>query len=140
MDKIITYTAGVSRGNPGPAAVGLYITDSAGKLVREVKQSLGNSNGSFADYYAVMLALQNLQQLYDEKTKTMHFEIKLDSEVVKGQLNDELPINEPGLVPMFIEIHNMRVTSFPNLALTLEINDNNKKAARLAEEALDVKY
>jgi ribonuclease HI len=139
MDKIITYTAGASRGNPGPAAVGVYIVDKALNVVDELKQSLGNSNSSFAEYYAVMLALQTLMQLYADKTKTMQFEIKLDSDVVKGQLNDELPINEPGLVPMFIEIHNMRVASFPNLQFTLVNGDKNNQATRLANEALEGK-
>ncbi len=139
MEKIIAYTDGGSRGNPGPAAAGVYIINEADTVVREVKQTLGNATNNFAEYYGVMLALQTLKQLYGSKSKTMQFELRLDSELVKKQLNNEYQIKEPGLVPMFIEIHNMRVASFPNLILTHVPREQNKEADRLVNEALDGK-
>lgn len=139
METIIAYTDGGARGNPGPAAAGVYITDAVGTMVREVKQALGNANNNFAEYYGVMLALQTIKQIYGQKTKEMMIEIRLDSELVKKQLNSEYQINEPGLVPMFIEIHNMRVISFPNLTLTQVLQEENKEANRLVNEVLDGK-
>ncbi len=139
METIIAYTDGGARGNPGPAAAGVYITDAVGTMVREVKQALGNANNNFAEYYGVMLALQTIKQIYGQKTKEMMIEIRLDSELVKKQLNSEYQINEPGLVPMFIEIHNMRVISFPNLTLTQVSQEENKEANRLVNEVLDGK-
>jgi ribonuclease HI len=139
MEKIIAYTDGGARGNPGPAAAGVYITNEAGEKIKEVKEALGNGTNNFAEYYGVMLALQTLKQLYSKKTKEMQFEIRLDSELVKKQLNAEYQIKEPGLVPMFIEIHNLRVSSFPNLTLTHVRREMNKEADRLVNEALDGK-
>jgi ribonuclease HI len=139
METIIAYTDGGARGNPGPAAAGVFITNSAGEKIREVKESLGNGTNNFAEYYGVMLALQTLKQIYGKKTKGMAFEIRLDSELVKKQLNNEYQIKEPGLVPMFIEIHNLRVSSFPNLTLTHVRRELNKEADRLVNEALDGK-
>lgn len=139
METIIAYTDGGARGNPGPAAAGVFITDSTGEKIREVKESLGNGTNNFAEYYGVMLALQTLKQLYGKKTKVMAFEIRLDSELVKKQLNNEYQIKEPGLVPMFIEIHNLRVANFPNLTLTHVRRELNKEADRLVNEALDGK-
>lgn len=138
LETIITFTDGGARGNPGPAAIGVYITKD-GKLVREVKQAIGNSTNNFAEYNAVMVALQTLKQIYSKKTKEIIFEIRLDSELVKKQLNGEYQIKEPGLVPMFIEIHNLRVSSFPNLILTHIPRAQNKEADRLVNEALDRK-
>jgi ribonuclease HI len=86
-----------------------------------------------------MLALQTLKQIYGKKTKEMQFEIRLDSELVKKQLNAEYQIKEPGLVPMFIEIHNLRVSSFPSLIFTHVRRELNKEADRLVNEALDGK-
>ncbi len=137
MQKIIAYTDGGARGNPGPAGIGVYITDEAGKVLKEHKEFIGNSTNNFAEYNAVMSALQILKANYGKKTKEMEFEIRLDSELVKKQLNNEYQIKEPGLVPMFIEIHNMRVASFPNLLLTHIPREKNKKADRLVNEALD---
>jgi ribonuclease HI len=139
METIITYTDGGARGNPGPSAAGVYITKSNGEVVREVKQAIGNATNNFAEYYGVMLAFQTLKQIYGKQTKTLQFEIRLDSELVKKQLNNEYQIKEPGLVPMFIEIHNMRVSSFPNVILTHVPRAQNKEADRLVNEALDGK-
>lgn len=139
MEKIICYTDGGARGNPGPAGVGVYITDEAGKVIAQVKQAIGNSTNNFAEYNAVMLGLQTLKAKYGSKAKKMQFELRLDSELVKKQLNGEYQIKEPGLVPMFIEIHNLRVSSFPNLTLTHVPRAQNKEADRLVNEALDEK-
>jgi hypothetical protein len=73
-----------------------------------------------------MLALQTLKQMYAEETSAMKFEIHLDSELVKKQLNAEQSVQDPGLVPMFIEIHNMKVVSFPNIYFTLVSKEENK--------------
>jgi ribonuclease HI len=136
METIITYAAGRANGNPGPAALGIYITDANGTLVQEVAQTIGNARADFAAYYAVMVALETLKQIYGEATSGMQFELRLDNEFVKKQLNAELEIKEPGLVPMFIEIHNRRVTGFPNLTFTLIPSEQNTEAGRLAEEVL----
>ncbi len=139
MEKIYVNTDGGSRGNPGPAAVGVYITDFTGKVVREAKQTIGNATNNFAEYYAVVLALETLKQIYGKKTKTMQFEIRLDSELVKKQLSGEYQIKEPGLVPLFIVIHNQRVASFPQVVFTHVPRAQNKEADRLVNEALDGK-
>lgn len=137
MEKIICYTDGGSRGNPGPAAIGVYITDEAGTVVKEVKETIGNSTNNFAEYHGVYRGLQTMKELYGKKTKDMEFEIRMDSELVKKQLNHEYQIKEPGLVPLFIEIHNLRVANFPNLTLTHVKRELNKEADRLVNEALD---
>ena len=137
MKTIICYTDGGARGNPGPAAIGVYITDEAGTMVREVAQTIGNSTNNYAEYQAVLTGLQTLKATYGKATKTTQFELRLDSELVKKQLNGEYQIKEPGLVPMFIEIHNLRVANFPHLTLKHVPRAQNKEADRLVNEALD---
>lgn len=140
METIIAYTGGQTKGNPaGPSAAGVYITKSHGEVVSEVKEAIGNATNNFAEYYGVMLALQTLKQIYGEKSMQMKFEIRLDSELVKKQLSSEYQIKEPGLVPMFIEIHNMRVASFPNIFFTHISREQNKEVDRLVNEVLDRK-
>lgn len=137
MKKVIAYTDGGSRGNPGPAGIGIHIEDDGGAVIKEVAQSIGNSTNNHAEYQAVAVALETLKQLYGKKTKEMAFELRMDSELVKKQLNGEYQIKEPGLVPLFIEIHNLRVSSFPNLTLTHVRREQNKDADRLANEGMD---
>lgn len=137
METIIAYTDGGARGNPGPAAIGVHVTDASGKVLAEHKSYIGNSTNNFAEYQAVMSALELLQKRYGKKSKEMQFELRLDSELVKKQLNNEYQIKEPGLVPLFIAIHNLRVSNFPNLTLTHVPREKNKEADRLVNEALD---
>lgn len=137
METIIAYTDGGARGNPGPAGIGVYITDQTGSVLKEVAESLGNATNNFAEYQAVMVALQTLRHMYGKRTKEMQFDVRLDSELVTKQLNNEYQIKEPGLVPQFIEIHNMRVASFPNITFTHVPREKNKEADRLANEAMD---
>lgn len=139
MKKIIAYTDGGARGNPGPAGIGVHIVDENGKMVKEVAQSIGNSTNNFAEYQAVATALHTLKALYGKRTKEMEVELRMDSELVKKQLNGEYQIKEPGLVPLFIEIHNLRVSAFPNLTLTHVKRALNKEADRLVNEAIDGK-
>lgn len=139
MEKLIVYTDGGARGNPGPAAIGVYVTDGVGEFVLESKEAIGNSANNFAEYQGVLSALQLLKSEYGAATKTMAIELRMDSELVKKQLNHEYQVKEPGLVPMFIEIHNLRVAAFPNLVLTHIPRAENKEADRLVNEALDGK-
>lgn len=139
MQKITIFTDGGSRGNPGPAAIGAYIVDANDKVLKEVSETIGNATNNFAEYQAVMRGLQTVKEMYGKKTKEMEFELKLDSELVKKQLSGEYQIKEPGLVPHFIEIHNLRVSNFPNLVFTHVRREFNKDADRLVNEALDAK-
>lgn len=139
MKKITIFTDGGSRGNPGPAAVGAQIVDAKGAVIKEVSEAIGNATNNFAEYHAVVRGLQTAKEIFGKSTKDMEVEIKLDSELVKKQLNGEYQIKEPGLVPFFIEIHNMRVSAFPNIIFTHVRREFNKEADRLVNEALDRK-
>lgn len=137
MEKITIFTDGGSRGNPGPAAIGVQILDTNGKVLKEVSEAIGNATNNYAEYFAVVRALQACKEKFGKKTKEIDFELKLDSELVKKQLNGEYQIKDVGLVGHFIEIHNMRVASFPNLTFTHVKRELNKEADRLVNEALD---
>ncbi len=137
MKTVTIFTDGGSRGNPGPAAVGAQLVDEDGKVIKEVSESIGNATNNFAEYQAVVRALHVAKELFGKNTKTMQFEVKLDSELVKKQLSGEYQIKEVGLVPHFIEIHNLRVASFPQLTFTHVRREFNKEADRLVNEALD---
>lgn len=136
MENVICYTRGVAEGNPRRGAIGVYITDGAGAMMREEAMTIGNSTPEFAEYNAVLVGLQTLQAMLGTQSKTTVIELRLQSALVKQQLNAESPINEPGFVPMFIEIHNMRVASFPHLTFALVTPEENVDTERLAHEAL----
>lgn len=137
MEKIIVYTDGGARGNPGPAAVGVYVTDADGKVITEVSEAIGNATNNYAEYQAVATALTTLEKRYGKKTKQMEFALFLDSELVQKQLSHEYQVKDAGLVPLFMQIHNLRVAHFPHLSFTHVKREKNKEADRLVNEALD---
>jgi len=137
MEKIIIYTDGGARGNPGPAAIGVYIIDASGTVIVEHKEAIGNATNNYAEYQAVIRALEILRQLYGEQTSTMHFEVRPDSELVKKQITGEYRVKEPTLMALYMTVHNERVDNFPHLTLTHVRREFNKEADRLVNEALD---
>lgn len=134
---MVSFTSGGSRGNPGPAGIGIVITQADGVVIHEEARSIGNASDNFAEYGAVMACLQLLQEYLKDDSSTTDIEIKLDNELVKMQLAHEQQINEPGLIPMFIEIHNLRVAHFPRLRFTHITREENKAANALVDEILD---
>lgn len=137
MEKVLCFVGGDAKGNPGPGAFGVLITDEAGQMLAEVGRGIGNASANFATYHGVMVGLQTLVELFGEKTNTLSIELCLDNELVKKQLNAESPLHDPGLVPMFIEIHNMTVVSFPNLTILLVASEKNAGARGLVKAILD---
>jgi ribonuclease HI len=136
MKKITIFTDGASQGNPGPAAVGVQLVDARGAVTREVAESIGNAASHFAAYYAVIRGLQVAKEVYGKSTRSLQVEVKLGSDFVKKQLSGELQITEPGLVPFFIEIHNMRVASFPKLTFIRIQPEHNKEVQGLLNQVL----
>lgn len=137
MDTITIFTSGRSQGNPGPAAVGVYVVDAAGAPVLEHSVAIGNATDSFAEYQSVIEALEVVANKFGDTTNELQVTIMLDSELVKQQLNAEAPVTDPRSVSHFIHIHNLRVAHYPNLTLTYIDRAQNKDADRLVTAALD---
>ena len=137
MNKITVFTCGGSKGNPGPAAIGIYVVDSEGKVLIESAETIGNATDDYAEYFAIVRGLQVVADLFGGKTKETKFELKISNETVNKQLNAEHQINDVSLIGHFIEIFNIRVAYFPNLMITYIGKGSNKEANRLVKEALD---
>jgi len=135
--KIIIYTDGGSRGNPGPAGAGAHITDGDGKKLKGVSKFLGVQTNNFAEYEAVVLGLHEVKKMFGKNIKDMDIEVRMDSELVKKQLSGEYQIREESLFPHFIKIWNMQVKDLPKLKFTHVPREKNQDADRLANKAMD---
>jgi len=139
MNTITIYTAGKSKGNPGPAAIGVYVVDDADQVVLEHSVAIGNATDDFAAYQAVAEAFEVVHKHFGDATKDMHFELKLDSDFVKKQINREDPVTDPRSVSHFIHVHNLRVEHFTNVKVSHIKREKNIEAVRLVAESLDGK-
>ena len=77
-EKIIVYTDGGSRGNPGPSAVGGVVKNHGEVLIKKYSKEIGERTNNETEYEAVVLALQKIKQLFGkEKAKDMEIEIRM---------------------------------------------------------------
>jgi|SRR3989344_7668356 len=135
--KIIIYTDGGSRGNPGEAAIGFVIADEKGNAIKKHGERLGVKTNNEAEYAAVIAALKKAKALFGkEKTKTLSVEVRMDSELVVRQLTGKYKIQEERLFPLFIAMWNLQ-QDFASISFTHIPREQNKEADRLVNEALD---
>ncbi len=134
--KIIVYTDGGSRGNPGPAAIGVVI-EGIGNEPKQYNEFIGEATNNEAEYQAVIFALKKIRQLAGrEILKQIQVEIRLDSELVAKQLNGEYKIEEEKLQPLFMTVWNLKF-DFGNLSFKHVPREENRLADRLVNMCLD---
>lgn len=134
MPKIIIYTDGGARGNPGPAGAGAVIYDG-NKKVAEVSKFLGaRQTNNWAEYEAVILALTEAKRRGLSKRP---LELRMDSELIIEQLSGRYQVKEPTLWPQYMKVHNLLVANFPNATFTHVPRDQNKEADALVNKAID---
>ena len=136
-EKLIIYTDGGSRGNPGPAAIGVVLADATGQPMKRYSKPLGVRTNNEAEYEAVLFALSKARALFGkEKIRAMDVEVRMDSELVCRQLTGEYKIEEEHLWPYFMKIWNTRL-DFGRLSFRHVPRGENREADRLVNEALD---
>ena len=137
--KIIIYTDGGSRGNPGPSAIGVILTDEKGKVIKEYAQKIGRATNNEAEYEAVIFALQKAKLLFGrKKAKTMELEVRLDSEFVAKQLNAQYKILDRKIEQLFLKTWNLKI-DFGKITFKHIPRLENKEADKLVNRALDYK-
>jgi ribonuclease HI len=138
MKKIIIYTDGGSRGNPGKAAVGVVFCNEKEQTIKEYSEYLGdNLTNNEAEYSAIVFALKKFKQLFSkELAKNSEIEIKSDSELIVRQLNAEYKIMDEKIQKLFLEVWNLKF-DFGKIKFKLIRREKNKEADRLVNEALD---
>jgi len=131
MEKLITFSDGGARGNPGPAGIGAVIYDAEKNKVAEISRYLGETTNNQAEYRALIAALHKSAEL-----KAKEVECYLDSELVVKQLNREYKVKNAELAPLFLEVHNISL-SFKKIRFIHIPREKNKEADKLANEAMD---
>lgn len=135
-NKIIVQTDGGSRGNPGPAAIGLVIM-GIGREIKEYSDFIGVKTNNEAEYQAIIFAFKKVRQLAGrENLARVEVEVQTDSELVARQLRGEYKIEEKSLQPLFIEIWNLRF-DFPKIVFKEIPREENQRADRLVNACLD---
>jgi ribonuclease HI len=131
FDKLIIYTDGGSRGNPGPSGIGAVIYDENKNILAEISEYIGEGTNNQAEYRAVIAALDKCQKLSGE-----NLEFYLDSELVVEQLNRRYKVKDKELANLFLQIHNKSIL-FKKKTYQHIPREMNKEADKLVNKALD---
>lgn len=136
MQKIIVHSDGGARGNPGPSAIGVVIENDKGEVLQEISEYIGDTTNNIAEYTAVLNGLKSLAVMFNNETRDLEIDWRLDSELVVKQLAGEYKVKNPGLRTLFEEIRDLRA-AFPGLSLKHVRREENKEADKLVNKALD---
>lgn len=133
MEKIIMYSDGGSRGNPGPAALGVYIET----FDKGFGEFLGTKTNNEAEYAAIVAGLKKIKAtLGKEKTKKAKVECRMDSELACRQLNHIYKIENEKLQPLFFQVWNLML-DFASVEFVHVRREFNTKADAEANKAMD---
>jgi len=124
---------GGSRGNPGDAGFGVYVTTPDGAVVAELYGYLGRASNNVAEYQALIHALK-----YALDHGATAVKVFSDSELVVRQISGQYRVKHPDMVPLHGKARGL-LSRFQEASVTHVRREQNKDADRLANQALDEK-
>lgn len=130
----MSYTAyidGGARGNPGPAAAGVYITDASGQVIFSGGLFLGHQTNNEAEYAGLVCALDLLKAAGAERIR-----ICSDSELLVRQIRGQYRVKASNLKPLY-ERASAVLAAFKQYKLEHVPREHNKQADSLVNQALD---
>ncbi|MBU2542803.1 ribonuclease HI family protein [Patescibacteria group bacterium] len=131
MKKLIIFTDGGARGNPGPAATGIIVKDENGKTIASFGEYLGKQTNNYAEYMALISGLKKAKEL-----KADEVECLLDSKLVCEQLKCNWKVKEPTLQKLFVVAYNLSA-EFKKVTYKHIPRERNKEADAEVNKVLD---
>ncbi len=126
---MIAYVDGGSRGNRGPAGIGVVIEHPTGRRV-EISQCIGIRDNNYAEYAALLVALE-----YATAYASPRLQVYSDSEVVVRQISESYTCRSTVLRDIYKACKDL-IDNFQDFAITHIRRENNADADRLAREAI----
>jgi ribonuclease HI len=128
---LVLHVDGGARGNPGPAAVGVVISEPDGTVVEEVAETIGHATNNVAEYRAVLKGLERASALDAGEVRIVN-----DSELIAKQLTGDYKVKHPSMVPLFNEAK-AKLAEFSAWSITTVPRAQNAGADALVNQALD---
>ena len=129
--RLVIHVDGGSRGNPGPAAIGVVVASPDGAIVDELGETIGVATNNVAEYRALLRGVQEAARLGAREIELIN-----DSELVAKQLTGAYKVKHPAMQPLHAEalralqgFDRWRIRSVPRA--------QNARADELVNEALD---
>src|SRR3954469_21714162 len=134
MDELLTLQFdGGSRGNPGPAGIGVVISAVDGTPIVPLGRFIGRATNNAAEYRALIVALKEAKRLGARRII-----VRGDSELIIKQMRGEYRVKHPDLRPLYEEAQDL-LSHFDEAKITHNLREHNTLADQLANLAMDRK-
>ncbi|TAK03769.1 ribonuclease HI family protein [Patescibacteria group bacterium] len=129
--KLITYSDGGSRGNPGPACGGAVVKTADGEVLETLSRFLGRATNNVAEYTGIVIALEAAK-----RHGATEVEMRMDSELAVKQLKGEYKVKNPDLAKLFMQVHNLAL-GFKRVTFKHVRREQNTEADAAVNACLD---
>ncbi|MCE5190477.1 MAG: ribonuclease HI family protein [Actinomycetia bacterium] len=127
------YTDGGSRGNPGPAGIGIVLLRESGDICCSGGRYLGECTNNIAEYQALIWGLQTA--LACDVTDLV---VRCDSELIVKQMRGEYRVKNAGLQPLHARAKEA-ARALSSVRYEHVPREQNKRADALANAAMDAR-
>ena len=127
------HVDGGARGNPGPAAVGVVVTDDDGEELAEKGRYIGEATNNVAEYRGLLLGLELARSLGADEVEVIN-----DSELVARQIGGQYKVKNAALRPLFDEAM-AALRGFERWSVRNVPREQNTRADGLVNQTLDAR-
>lgn len=129
MDRLEIYIDGASKGNPGPAGIGVVICRK-GETIKNISRYIGRATNNFAEYSAL---IQGLEEAITLKADSLV--IYSDSQLVCRQIKKEYKVRNDNIKGLFLRAEKM-LLAFKEITVKNIPREENRGADKLANLAV----
>jgi ribonuclease HI len=132
-ETLILEFDGGSRGNPGPAGIGIVVRAQDGTALATLGKFIGRATNNVAEYKALICAMEKAHELGAKKVI-----IRGDSELIVKQMRGEYRVKNADLKELYDHAQRL-LYKFDDSKIEHNLRHKNKLADKLANLAMDRK-
>jgi ribonuclease HI len=130
MDRVAkVFIDGASRGNPGPAGIGVLVLDEHENEIRRISEKISDTTNNVAEYKALLKAIIECQKLH---FSSVHF--FTDSQLLARQVNGMYKIKDEKLKSLYVKVRG-KLLGFKNWEVIHISREKNLIADKLANNS-----
>jgi ribonuclease HI len=129
--KVVVHVDGGARGNPGPAAIGIVVSDPEGAVLDELAERIGIATNNVAEYRAVIRGVERARGLGAGEVELIG-----DSELVAKQLTGAYRVKHPSMKPLHADAI-AALSGLERWSIRTVPRAQNARADELVNAALD---
>lgn len=138
---LTVYTDGGALNNPGPAA-SAYVIYSEGKIIFQEGVYLGPQTNNYAEYTAVILALEKIKELFfrhsgeQSDSRIDRIDFISDSNLLVNQLNGLFKVKNAGIRELVLKVRVLEQEVNIPVSYTHVLREKNTVADALVKQTL----